>query len=66
MVQEILVSIILAIALVGLGRYLYRNWKILKRDKKDAVCGDCPLKEKCNGKKPQSECSDTSCHCSFL
>lgn len=52
--QEVLVYIILGIALIGLGRYIFQKWKNLQNVHLRDNCNDCPLKKGC--KQTKSSC----------
>lgn len=47
MLQSILVYIIIALALGGLGRHIFRKIRILRKSKDTSECSSCPLKNNC-------------------
>lgn len=47
MYQSIFVYIIIAVALIGAVRYLWRKLQALKKNKPTSPCSSCPLKDRC-------------------
>lgn len=62
MFQTITVYILIFVALGGLGRYIYRKLKALKKGKESEACDTCPLKKSCEVKtKERKKAANTCC-----
>lgn len=61
MLQAVVVYILILLALGGLGHYVYRKLKALRKDKGNAGCDACPLKDSCAKKTEERKKAANSC-----
>lgn len=61
MLQDIIVYIIIALALLGACRFGYRKIQALKKKRSCTDCISCPLKNECS--KPMEKAKKKDCCC---
>lgn len=50
MFQNIIVYLLIALALAGAGRFLYRKLRVLRKNSSRSSCETCSLKKNCETK----------------